>query len=390
MSAVAALLDLTDDLNTHLGEQHDVGQLRHQHAKKLVQQQHQRQHTQTQKQQQRKRHREEQQQQRELQFNRSATQPQPAVSASRTQRRGAWSGSEISELHVLLRSTRRRRQGYGTDSDDDDSDGERRPADGGGAELAFDDYCAIARRLRRPVQEVMTASAPASSPLAAFLRSSAVEAAEPDGVALYTAHTAQQFDLSLELQTSRQEQPDEHTSGRLGWEERSEQRRPAQAMRRAGSEDDEEADSADDEVSSSEDESASGSGSERESEEKALNGESGRVARSVRRMFEHHSDSANEEEAATAVERRARPAHRMFEHDSDHSDSSDSSYEGDGGQSDGEEAEELSDDELDSGRSETDESSDDVGSGNESDSVASVESDIPLSARAKHRVGRHR
>ena len=362
MSLADALLGLADDLNTHLGAQHDMVKLRQQHADKLVQHNQQRQHKQAQQQQQRKRHREEQQQEQQLQYNTASAPQRPTASVGPVERRGEWSSGETSQLHSLLHSTRRRQQGYSTDSDDDSSDDEQLPpAHYGGAELQFDDYCAIARRLRRPVQEVMTFSAPVSSPLVAFLRRSTVsEAAAPAGAAQYAEFIAQQFHRSLGLEADipfgadgRQQHDHEHSSI-----EYTQEKREAEKVE--------------------EEEAQAESEEEEEQDESEQDGQLDDVNVGKKR-------GQDDESGVQTVRSVHRPA---AQHDDD-SDSSDKSYRADDDEYEeqDEEAPDESDDSSD-GDEEDEESSEEEDSG--SLSGASVESDVPLSARVKHRAKQSR
>ena len=355
MSLSAALLGLADDLNTHLGAQHDLGKLRQQHEHKLVQHQQQRQHKQVQQQQQRKRYREEQEQQQRLQYNKPATTLPSPTATTRVQLRGAWSSTETALLHSLIRSTARRHQGYSTDSDDDSSDTELKPTAGHGAELQFDDYCAIARRMRRPVQEVMTLSAPINSPLAAFLRSSASEVAAPDGVAQYTEFIAQQFDRSLGQEADRQ------------WARETEQRRHDKQIGTEHSRRKEEEEEDDAQVEQEGEEE----GGEDEAEE---TGE----AEQASRANGMESDDADSEQSVRAV--RKSPA--LEDDYSDDSDSDASYRDGDEqDEHDDEDDEDASDDSSE--QSDTDNEDSEDGSEDTSVIEASSESDEPLSARMK-------
>ena len=340
MSFGDALLGLADDLNAHFGTHHDVAKLRQQHAHKLAQNQQLRQHKQAQQQQQRKRFREEQRQQQQLQYNHTTAAQHSAIPAGRVQRRGAWSSDETSQLQSLIRAAQRGKQGYSTDSDDDDSDTEDHPAAAdSSAELQFDDFCAIARRLRRPVQEVMTFSASANSPLAAFLQSSS-EAAAPESVAEYTAFIAQQFDLSLAPEAHRQ------------WSRQTMQQ-DSREQERSGRHKQE----------SKEEKPENGKPGEEEDDEEENEGES------------EEDGAESEVEAETDKRRRVvQPARTTATRDDDSSDDSDESYRDDNEHYEEEDGEEAADEHGEDEK------------GSEEDHESGSESDTPLSARARQKT----
>ena len=370
MSFAAALLGLAGDLNEHLGAQHDIGKLRQQDANKLVEHQRQRQHQHIQKQEQRKRFREEQQQQQQLlQVSQPATL-QPISADIRTQRRGAWSSGETSQLQALLRSTRRRKRGYSTDSDEDDSDTERSStADHGSSDLHFDDYCSIARRMRRPVQEVMTQSATANSPLTAFLRSSAThETAAPHGSAVYAAFIAQQFDLSLGLEADRRWSEERQQREEL--DERAEQKHTKRGSAQQRQEHEH------DHNSAQENRDGERKGGEKEVDE---------------------TESANGKDSASQSERRMQPVRNFILHE-DEGSNSDESHRGEGLDSEyeneQEEHEEQLEEEDDSESSNAESGTDDEDSEDSGEDESLVEtgseSDVPLSARVKKKAERSR